>query len=115
MASVSAFFFGRKGLPIDAMYHLNQAVRYVNTSLATSAALTDSVFAVVNLLALQGLLQGDEMLAKTHLNGLRKMVELRGGLGKITRENEVLHVKICKYARYSHIAQSEYALTLTDV
>jgi DNA-binding phage protein len=105
MASVSAFFFGRKGLPVDAMYHLNQAVRYVNTSLATSAALTDSVFAVVNLLSLQGLLQGDEVLARTHLSGLRKMVELRGGLSKIARENEVLHVKICKYATPTHIPQ----------
>ena len=95
MASVSAFFLGRKSLPTEAIYHLNQAVRLVNAKITTSEALSDSVISVVNLLVLQGLIREDQSHAKTHLDGLRKMVELRGGLGQLL-QNEPLLVKICK-------------------
>jgi hypothetical protein len=95
MASVSAFFFGRESLPPDAIYHLNQAVRLVNSTIAASEAFSNSILSVVNLLVLQGLLRGDEAHARMHLEGLRKMVQLRGGIDELS-QNEALLVKICK-------------------
>ena len=95
MATVNASFFGRNFLHPDAIYHLNQAVRIVNASLASSKALSDSILSVVNLLVLQGLVRDDESHARMHLDGLRTIVKLRGGLDQLT-QNELLLVKICK-------------------
>jgi hypothetical protein len=95
MASLTAFISGKEHLPPKAIYHLNQAVSLINTRLDTSEALSDSSLAIVNFLTFQGLVLEKYTHAKVHLNGLRKMIELRGGLEQLSL-NEVLLVKICK-------------------
>lgn len=97
MMSLRSFMFGSTSIPPDALYHLSQAITLVNTSLGTSSALSDSNLSVVVFLVLQGLVREEYNHAKVHMDGLKNMIALRGGLDRAGL-NEVLLVKICKYA-----------------
>jgi hypothetical protein len=95
MASLTAFISGKALLPPSAIYHLNQAVSLINLRLDTVEALSDSSLSIVNLLVFQGLVLEEYAHAKVHLEGLQKMIELRGGLEQLSM-NKALVVKICK-------------------
>jgi hypothetical protein len=96
MDTFSDFFQGRETASPKAMYHLSQAVSLVNQTLDTPDALSLSNLTVVNLLILEGILRGGRSSASAaiHLGGMRRMLELRGGLSMI--EEEWLAVKFCK-------------------
>ncbi|KAF1979765.1 hypothetical protein BU23DRAFT_496621 [Bimuria novae-zelandiae CBS 107.79] len=95
MASMDSFFTGRGSLAPKAVYHLGCAVNLVNKKLATADALSDSTLAVVNFLVVQHLVREEHVQAEVHHKGLRKMVELRGGLSQLAH-NEMLALKLCK-------------------
>lgn len=96
MANLHDFFFGgHSSASKAAVYHLSQAVKLVNQQLRTPKAISNSSLAVVNHLVGQELLQGGQPIAEMHLEGLQKMVELRGGLSQLV--DNVLILKICKY------------------
>jgi hypothetical protein len=51
---------------------------------------------VVSVLGLTAELTGDNMAAMKHMEGLRKMVELRGGLEMLRFSNSRLPAKVCR-------------------
>lgn len=94
METFNDFLVGRETVSPKGMYHLSQAVSLVNETLDTPAALSLSNLTVVNLLIVQGMLKGGRSTAAIHLAGMRRMLELRGGLSKV--EEDWLAVKFCK-------------------
>lgn len=99
MAAMDAFFAGRRDVPLRAVHHQARAVALVNERLGTPDAVGDASLTAVGFLVVQHLVRGERALAGVHFAGLRKMVELRGGLGKVA-PNEVLAVKLCKCVWY---------------
>jgi len=95
MATLNEFLFAGEVASSEAIYHLSQAISLVNRELGTAEALSNSNLAVVNFLIFQGLLQERKLTAEVHLKGLRKMVELRGGLSQLEEDSKLV-LKICK-------------------
>ncbi|EHK20396.1 uncharacterized protein TRIVIDRAFT_48760 [Trichoderma virens Gv29-8] len=78
-----------------ALYHLSQTFNYVTRLLAGPDALSDStIMIVVNLISQELIRKGYGDL-QVHLNGLQKMIQLRGGLSKL-EGNPALLLKVCK-------------------
>jgi hypothetical protein len=96
MATMNEFYFGSEVASSKAMGHLSQAISLVNQSLHTAEALSNSNIAVVNFLIVQGLVREERSKAEIHLNGLRKIIELRGGISQLGAD-PLLALKICKY------------------
>lgn len=94
MHTFNDFFTGRETVSQKGLYHLSQAVKLVNQTLDTPAALSLSNLIAVNLLILQAMLKGGMSTAAIHLAGMRRMLDLRGGLSRI--EEDWLAVKFCK-------------------
>ena len=70
------------------------------------AAVTDSTLAVVMSLALFSEQRGDLEEAETHMQGLYRLVNLRGGIETL-RENYQLQIKICRLVpHFLYLAQS---------
>jgi hypothetical protein len=95
MATLNQFFFGRHVASSDAAYHLTKAVILVKQSLDTPEALSNTNISVVNFMVVHELLNGAKCRAEVHLEGLKKMVELRGGISKLG-DDSMLMVKICR-------------------
>ena len=64
------------------------------------AAVTDSTLAVVMSLALFSEQRGDLEEAETHMQGLYRLVNLRGGIETL-RENYQLQIKVCRLVHHS--------------
>jgi hypothetical protein len=97
MATLNQFFGGDGGARVvspKAIYHLSQAVSLVNQKLNTSEALSNSNVTVVNFLVVQHLVRDAHSEAEVHLDGLDKMIELRGGLSQLG--DRLLALKICR-------------------
>ncbi|KAF7558920.1 hypothetical protein G7046_g5233 [Stylonectria norvegica] len=99
MATLNGFVFASDAGAFEASYHLGKAVRLVNEKLDTAEALTSSSLSVVNFLVVRDIHRGEQSSAEIHFNGLRKMVELRGGLSELEADcaDGTLAQKICKY------------------
>jgi hypothetical protein len=110
MATLNGFVFASNPLSLDAVRHLAKAVGLVNEKLATPDALASSSISVVNFLVVREMLRGDKHSAEIHLNGLRKMIALRGGLSAL-RDDHTLALKICKYGISKTLAR-RHPLTL---
>lgn len=95
MATLNGFVFSNEAMSLEAIYHLGMAVRLVNQKLDTSEALSNSSISVVNFLLIREMYRGEHSSAMIHRNGLRKMIELRGGLAQL-EEDHMLILKICK-------------------
>jgi hypothetical protein len=94
MATLNDFFCDSNALSSKAAYHLGQAVSLVNQKLDTEEALSISNLSVVNFLIVQEILREAQPKAEIHLDGLKRMLDLRGGLSHL--EDSVLALKICK-------------------
>ncbi|KAH8651443.1 hypothetical protein BX600DRAFT_554262 [Xylariales sp. PMI_506] len=78
-----------------AMIHLSRTLELLQQKLETvDLATSNSTIAVVQILTLAADLLGDEDSAKKHLQGLQRIVNLRGGLGAL-RESRTLQAKVC--------------------
>lgn len=117
MHTFNDFFTGRETVSQKGLYHLSQAVKLVNQTLDTPAALSLSNLIAVNLLILQAMLKGGMSTAAIHLAGMRRMLDLRGGLSRI--EEDWLAVKFCKtefdYALHYGTPMSLYRDRMDDV
>lgn len=51
---------------------------------------------VVSVLGLTAEVTGDSLAAKQHMEGLRRMVDLRGGLEMLRFDNSRLPAKVCR-------------------
>lgn len=79
-----------------ALYGLSHTVNQVRERLESPDALSDSTITMVLSLINQEQMKQCHTAAKVHLQGLRKMIELRGGLEQL-EGNISLVLKACKY------------------
>lgn len=77
------------------LYHLSQTFNYVTRLLAGPHALSDSTIMIVVTLISQELIRKGYGDLKVHLDGLQRMIQLRGGLSKL-EGNPALLLKVCK-------------------
>lgn len=80
-----------------ALYHLSRALAFVAERLNDEArALEDTTFGLIIMLVLQEQIRlGARREARIHVEGLRRMVHMRGGLGKFEGRG-VLWLKLAK-------------------
>jgi hypothetical protein len=104
MAACNETILGGKGSS-KAVFHSSQTFAQVNKRLGTDQALSDSTLAIIVMLIMQEQMRKEEHEAEIHYEGLKKMVELRGGLSQI-ESNRPLVVKICKSVYISLILSS---------
>lgn len=64
-----------------------------NERLSSSEACSDKAIAVVTMLAIYQRIHHQQAIGLVHFNGLRRMVDLRGGLAKLSSENRALAQK----------------------
>lgn len=95
MEACNGFFFGGGVSSPEALGHLSQAFTLVNRRLMSDEALSDSTLGIVLMLIFQEQIREEQWEAKIHYEGLRKMIELRGGLSQL-EGNLPLLLKICK-------------------
>ena len=80
----------------EAMRHLTKTLRLLQESLADpDSATSDATIAVVQALVTVADLLGDMDLAEKHLQGLYRLVSLRGGLSFLA-QNKQLQIKVCR-------------------
>lgn len=80
--------------PTEGMHHLSHAFRLVNERLSGKDAVSDTTIAVVVIMSQYQRLQGQYRQGLVHLEGLQRMVELRGGISQLTTNKPGLAQKI---------------------
>ncbi|KAJ2896767.1 hypothetical protein MKZ38_005255 [Zalerion maritima] len=89
-------FFLREGKSSPkALRYLSQTLTLVRKRVEGPDALSDSTLMIVLSLVSQEQMRGEYVGAKVHAEGLRKMVQLRGGLDGL-EGNEGILLKVCK-------------------
>ncbi|KAB5539319.1 hypothetical protein GE09DRAFT_313879 [Coniochaeta sp. 2T2.1] len=83
----------RSSIPSAALVHIAHAFRLTNGRLSTQEALTNNTMASVVSLSLHEQLLQEYATGRIHLQGLARIVSLRGGLLQLPRE---LAHKICR-------------------
>jgi hypothetical protein len=84
----------------DALMHLSKAFRLLNEKLSSPGAIwSDEVVASIVSLGIRDQVRGDYGQGRVHLNGLLRIIELRGGFHQLTRVELVQ--KICRYVYFS--------------
>lgn len=92
-------------IPLEALVHIAHAFRLTNGKLSSPEALKNQTMAAVVSLGLHEQLVRDYASSRIHLQGLVKIVDLRGGLVQLPRE---LAQKICRSAwniRFTFVQQ----------
>ncbi|KAE8165719.1 hypothetical protein BDV40DRAFT_257392 [Aspergillus tamarii] len=73
-------------------FHLAKTLQYLQQSLEDSVeATTSSTMTVVGLLSLAGIIAGDLESAAKHMDGLQRIIELRGGWGTLIDRETIEH------------------------
>ncbi|KAM0129915.1 hypothetical protein ACHAP3_007652 [Botrytis cinerea] len=89
--------------PKMAMHHLSLAFRLINDKLSGNDAVADTTIAVVLTMSHYYRLQGQFSQGLIHLEGIERMVKMRGGISNFKREQFTLAQKIFR-------ADLEYSL-----
>lgn len=95
MQACNELCLGEGGTSAKALYYLSQTFAQVRKRLASTDALSDATIGTVLSLINQEQIRNEQANAKVHIDGLRRMIELRGGLDKF-EGNPALLLKICK-------------------
>lgn len=100
MFSVRAFLesASHDHLSISAYFHYGKTLQLLQARLResdTTSAICDATIMVVVTLASIAELTGDLATVKNHVQGLEKIVNLRGGVRALTTHNN-LQVKVCR-------------------
>lgn len=82
--------------PMEGMRHLSLAFRLVNERLSGMNPVSDITMAVVVVLTQYERLQGHYGQVLIHLDGLQRMVELRGGMSQLKLAGTSLAQKILR-------------------
>lgn len=88
----------RPDKPALAIHHLSQSFRLMNRRLSSNTVVSDATMAVVVAMAQFERHQGDYQRGLVHLDGLMRMVEMRGGISRLTQYRPPLTQKIFRYA-----------------
>ncbi|CAH0058085.1 unnamed protein product [Clonostachys solani] len=95
MQTCNEIYLGHGDSSSKALYSLSRTVSHVKNKLESPGALSDSTITLVLSLISQEQLKKFDSRAKIHLNGLRRMIELRGGLEQLEGKPPLL-LKVCK-------------------
>ena len=85
--------------------HHSAALRILRERLAVSDAknpVSDATVLVVLYLALHAHFSNDDRIAKHHMEGLRKIVDMRGGLKAFTHNTKMI-IELLKYAHQNSL------------
>ncbi|KAM0425183.1 hypothetical protein ACHAPT_009500 [Fusarium lateritium] len=82
--------------PLEATRHFSQTLRLINPKLMQPTPPQDSTIAIIISLAIHSKLIRDPPKCSMHLDGLQRLVDLRGGLSQIRESNRALLHKICR-------------------
>ncbi|KAI1751666.1 hypothetical protein F4782DRAFT_503742 [Xylaria castorea] len=77
-----------------ALYHMSQAYRLINQKLSSNEALSDTTMAVVASINIYDRLYGDPKKAMVHLNGVARMVALKGGVRELAKRSFIIAEKV---------------------
>ncbi|SPO01794.1 uncharacterized protein DNG_04467 [Cephalotrichum gorgonifer] len=77
-------------------HHVSQTLRLVNQRLSSADATSDATIAVVVIIGQYHRHRGQYRDGLVHMNGLKRMVEMRGGISQILRESPMLGSKIIR-------------------
>jgi hypothetical protein len=80
--------------PKEATYHISQALRLINVKLSGKDAISNTNIAVVVIMAQFERLQNRHWQGIIHLDGLQRMVELRGGISQLKKDDPSIALKI---------------------
>jgi hypothetical protein len=95
MEACNEFFSNGVSRSYKALNFLSQTFAVVQERLQSEDALSDSTLGLVLSLVLQEQIRQEKVEAEIHYNGLKKMINLRGGLCQLEK-NLPLVLKICK-------------------
>ncbi len=79
-----------------AMQYRSKSLAHVRERLESADALSDSMVDSVISLVTQEQIQNQPVAARVHMDGLARLVELRGGLDSLEASLQLL-LKVCKY------------------
>jgi hypothetical protein len=82
MEAFNHFFMEEGTSSPEALYHLSTTFSLVEERLKSAEALSDSTLGIIFMLVLQEQIRQGQIEAEIHFDGLKKMIELRGGLSK---------------------------------
>jgi hypothetical protein len=99
MQTCNEIYLGHGDSSSKALYSLSRTVSHVKNKLESPGALSDSTITLVLSLISQEQLKKFDSRAKIHLDGLRRMIELRGGLEQLEGKPPLL-LKVCKYVQW---------------
>ena len=77
----------------EGLRHMSQAYKLINERLSSNKACSDQAIAVVTVLAIYQRMHDHNPNGLVHFNGLCRMIQLRGGLAKLAKENRTLAQK----------------------
>ena len=81
----------------NTIFHEHQTISLLQKRLGDiQLATSDSTICVVTLLVMMTVLSGRLTTARKHLEGLHRIVTLRGGLRQL-KTNTQLQIKVCRY------------------
>ncbi|KAH8896040.1 hypothetical protein GQ53DRAFT_779328 [Thozetella sp. PMI_491] len=92
-ASYVDYFERKPRMSMVSLYHISQAYSLVNRKLSGPEPIADDAIAAVVSLIIYQQIHSQYSIGLIHLNGLYRMVELRGGIGKLVQENRGLALK----------------------
>lgn len=98
-AAMIDFFLAREEVSPAVLTHLSQTFTLVNQKLSSNEATSDTSLAVVVLLIIYEQLRRDEDRMQVHFEGLRRMVNLRGGLIALGHNCSLVQ-KICRQVAF---------------
>lgn len=92
-------FFERKpGISSKTLYHISKAYALVNLKLSSPNSVSDSAIAAVITLTIYQQVHCQHSTGLIHLKGLHRMIQLRGGITALMKENRTLALKALRYA-----------------
>lgn len=98
-ASYVDFFERKPGISSKTLYHISKAYALVNLKLSGPESVSDSAIAAVITLAIYQQIHIQHATGLIHLSGLYRMIQLRGGISRLMKENRSLALKALRYVR----------------
>lgn len=95
MQACNEIFLTNGSITIEARHHLSQTFAQIQRRLEGREALSDSTIGLIISLITQEQIRSQGSVAEVHARGLKRMVELRGGLNQLD-ENRTLVLRVCK-------------------
>jgi hypothetical protein len=80
-----------------ALSHISEAYRLINERLSSDEQVSDISIAVVTVLAIYQRMHHQQYTGLVHFQGLRQMIQLRGGLARLAKEHPTLAQKPWRY------------------